>query len=159
MNRIIGAIVIIIIIVFGVIAFLYSGEPTVEITNGSIGSLNSTSVSLDYNLSLNNPYIMSIPVKNNHYVVQYQINETSFPLTSGEKTGYMLQPGKQEISVPLEVNMQSLDKRHRPILSGGPLSIIITGNVTMDFLGKSSILPYTRNLTVIIPYNNIVSTQ
>lgn len=156
MNRKGYAVGIIIIIGIMIIGFFFSGEPTVSVTNTRIGSINPDSFTIEYNLSLNNPYIISTPVQDITYTIQYAVNDTFYPLISGEQPGFMIHPGNQEVRIPIVAEIESINADDRSILSGGLLKLQIYGEVTTDLLGKRSIIPYSQNVTTTFPYNNIV---
>lgn len=151
-------ILIAILLIGGAIgAGLFVKAPSASVTGVSVNSFNLSSISLAITLTVDSPYPISIPVRSLQYAVTYKGEGADIPLGKGEKTGIILKPGSQDLIIPMVVSNPSLVRSVLRVLTSGEILLTITGNLTPEFFGTAPTVPFSREMTIPVTGEDIIS--
>jgi LEA14-like dessication related protein len=159
-KNLIIILVAVILIGGAVVAGLFAKPPTVTVSGAQVSSLNLSSIGLNITLDTENFYPIPLPTNSIRYTIAFQGKETKIPLGSGEKSGVVLQPGTQTLTIPVLISNPSLVRSAIETVKSGEVRLLISGEIVPDFFGIAPAVPFKREVTVPVPITqeNIIST-
>lgn len=134
------------IAVFGC-SFLYK-DPEVSVRGVKPTTVSLTSVTLDVDLEVTNKNLFGITLKSLSFDVYYQDGTDYMFLSHGEKDGLQVNPGTNNVTVPVTVNNAGLLRSIADYFLTGKLQVRIEGTAQPDFLLASPKIPFTRTVTL-----------
>jgi LEA14-like dessication related protein len=123
-------------------------SPEVSVAGVSVISLSFSSLSLDVTLLVNNPNSFGITLKSLSFDVYYQSGNDWVYLSHGEKTGIVIDPGENEVTVPVTVSSAELLRSMAELITTGNLTLQVRGTASPDFYGIAPSVPFTYTTTI-----------
>ena len=123
-------------------------NPDVSVKSVVPTSFSLSELSLNVTLDVNNPNSMGITLKTLSFDVYYQQGNDWVYLSHGEQSGVRVNPGENDISIPVTVNNVELGKSLLSLISKGELTLQIRGYAAPDLLGFGPKIPFTHTTTI-----------
>jgi LEA14-like dessication related protein len=123
-------------------------DPQVTVTSVVPESFSLSEITLNVTLDVNNPNSMGITLKTLSFDVYYQQGSDWVYLSHGEQSGVRINPGENEVSIPVTVNNVELGKSLLSLVSQGTLTLQIRGYAAPDILGFGPKIPFTHTTTI-----------
>jgi LEA14-like dessication related protein len=134
------------IIISGCTALVKS--PEVSVTDVALSSVALSELSLDVNLLVNNLNSFGITLKSLSFDVFYENGNDWVYLSHGEKTRIRIEPGENEVTVPVSVSNAELLKSLAGFITSGKISLRVRGTISPDFYGIAPNVPFTYTTAV-----------
>jgi LEA14-like dessication related protein len=134
------------IIVSGCASLLKS--PEVSVTGVSLASASLSELSLDVSLLIDNPNSFGITLKTLSFDVYYQAGGEWVYLSHGEATGIRIEPGANNVTIPVTVSSAELLRSLAEYFTKGEITIQIRGTASPDFYGLAPKVPFTHTTTI-----------
>jgi LEA14-like dessication related protein len=125
-------------------------EPQVSIKSVVPTSFSLSELTLNVTLDVNNPNSMGITLKTLSFDVYYQQGSDWVYLSHGEQHGVRVNPGENEVSIPVTVSNVELGKSLLSLVSKGELSLQIQGYAVPNILGFGPKIPFSHTTTISI---------
>jgi LEA14-like dessication related protein len=122
--------------------------PEVSVQGVTLTSFSLSSLSLDVILLVNNPNSFGITLSSLAFDVYYQSGADWVFLSHGEKTDLQIDPGQNQVIVPVTVSSGELVRAVAGLITSGELTIQIRGTATPDFYGIGPKIPFTYTTTL-----------
>jgi LEA14-like dessication related protein len=122
--------------------------PEVSVQGVTLTSFSLSSLSLDVMLLVNNPNSFGITLSSLAFDVYYQRGADWVFLSHGEKTDIQINPGENEVTVPVTVSSGELVRAVAELITNGKLTVQIRGNATPEFYGLGPKIPFTYTTTI-----------
>lgn len=123
-------------------------RPEVSVRGIALSSLSLSELSFDVNFLVNNPNSFKIPLKSFSFDVFYEDGRSLVQLSHGEKGGIRIEPGENEIVVPVTVRNAELIRSLAGLITKGKVTLRIRGTASPDFYGIAPDLPFTYVTTL-----------
>jgi LEA14-like dessication related protein len=123
-------------------------NPEVSVAGVTVTSVSLSSLSLDVALLVNNPNSFGITLKSLSFDVYYQDGNDWVYLSHGEKTGIVINPGENVVTVPVTVSSAELFRSLASLVTTGNLTLQIRGTAFPDFYGIAPKIPFTYTTTI-----------
>jgi LEA14-like dessication related protein len=123
-------------------------DPQVSVTSVVPESFSLSEMTLNVTLDVNNPNSMGITLKTLSFDVYTQQGNDWVYLSHGEQSGVRINPGENEVSIPVTVNNVELGKSLLSLVSQGTLTLQIRGYAAPDILGFGPKIPFTHTTTI-----------
>ncbi len=123
-------------------------SPEVSVVGVSVTSVSLSTLSLDVALLVNNPNSFGITLKSLSFDVYYQSGNEWVYLSHGEKTGIVIDPGENKVTVPVTVSSAELLRSLAGLITNGNLTIQVRGTASPDFYGIAPSVPFTYTTTI-----------
>jgi LEA14-like dessication related protein len=124
-------------------------SPEVSVKEVTPTSFSFSDLSLNVAIQINNPNSFGINLKSLSSDVYYQNGNDWVYLSHGEKSGIMIEPGENEVTIPVTVSSAELLRSIAVLIATGDLTIQIRGTASPDFYGIAPNIPFTYTTTVI----------
>jgi len=134
------------IIISGCAALLKS--PEVSVTGVALSSVTLSELSLNVNLLVNNLNSFGIPLKSLSFDVFYENGNDWVYLSHSEKTRIRIEPGENEVTVPVSVRNTELLKSLAGFITSGKITLQIRGTISPDFYGIAPNVPFTYTTAI-----------
>lgn len=134
------------IIISGCASLLKS--PEVSVTGVSLSSFSLSELALDVSLLVDNPNSFGITLKSLTFDVYSQSGAEWVYLSHGEASGVRIEPGKNNVTIPVTVSSAELLRSLAGFVTSGNLTLQIRGNASPDFYGIAPKVPFTRTVTI-----------
>ncbi|MBP1928726.1 LEA14-like dessication related protein [Methanolinea mesophila] len=123
-------------------------DPEISVKSVVPTSFSLNEIALNVTLDVNNPNSMGITLKTLSFDVYYQQGNDWVYLSHGEQSGVRVNPGENEVTIPVTVNNVQLGKSLISLVSQGQLTLQIRGYAAPDILGFGPKIPFTHTTTV-----------
>jgi LEA14-like dessication related protein len=127
---------------------MFIKDPQVSVTSVVPTSFSLSEITLNVTLDVNNPNPVGITLKTLSFDVYYQQGNEWMYLSHGETNGVRVNPGENEISIPVTVSNVELGKSLLSLVSNGELTLQIRGYAAPDILGFGPKVPFSHTTTV-----------
>lgn len=123
-------------------------SPEVSVTGLSLTSASLSELALDVSLLVDNPNAFGINLKTLSFDVYYQAGGEWVYLSHGEAAGIRIEPGKNNVTVPVTVSNAELLRSLAEYFTKGAITLQIRGNASPDFYGIAPKVPFTHTTTI-----------
>jgi LEA14-like dessication related protein len=123
-------------------------SPDVSVTGVSLSSASLSELALDVSLLVDNPNSFGITLKSLSFDVYYQAGGEWVYLSHGEAAGIRIEPGKNNVTIPVTVSSTELLRSLAEYFTRGEITLQIRGNASPDFYGLAPKVPFTRTTTI-----------
>jgi LEA14-like dessication related protein len=123
-------------------------RPEVSVRGIALSSLSLSELALDVRFLVNNPNSFKIPLKSLSFDVFYEDGSNLVPLSHGEKSGIRIEPGGNEIIVPVTIKNAELLRSLAGLITRGEVTLRIGGTASPDFYGIAPDVPFTYVTTI-----------
>jgi LEA14-like dessication related protein len=123
-------------------------NPEVSVAGVSVTSVSLSSLSLDVTLLVTNPNSFRITLKSLSFDVYYQSGNDWVYLSHGEEDGIVINPGPNEVTVPVTVSSAELLRSLASLVTTGNLTLQIRGTAQPDFYGIAPKVPFSYTTTI-----------
>ncbi len=134
------------IVISGCASLLKS--PEVSVTGVSVSSVSLSELILDVSLLVDNPNSFGITLKTLSFDVYYQAGGELVYLSHGEAAGIRIEPGKNNVTVPVTVGSAELVRALAEYFTKGEITLQIRGTASPDFYGLAPKVPFTHTTTI-----------
>jgi LEA14-like dessication related protein len=134
------------IIISGCSALLKS--PEVSVTGVSLSSASLSELALDVSLRVDNPNSFGITLRSLTFDVYYLSGGDWVYLSHGEAAGIRIEPGENNVTVPVTVSSAELLRSLAGFLTSGEITLQVRGNASPDFYGIAPKVPFTHTTTI-----------
>ncbi len=122
--------------------------PEVSVTGVTLSSITLSELSFDVNLLVNNPNSFGITLKSLLFDVFYEDGNDWVYLSHGEKTGIRIEPGENEVTVPVTVSNAELLRSLAGFITNGKITLQIRGTISPDLYGIAPNVPFTYTTAI-----------
>ena len=134
------------IVISGCASLLKS--PEVSVTGVSVSSVSLSELILDVSLLVDNPNSFGITLKTLSFDVYYQAGGEWVYLSHGEAAGIRIEPGKNNVTIPVTVGSAELVRALAEYFTKGEITLQIRGTASPDFYGLAPKVPFTHTTTI-----------
>jgi LEA14-like dessication related protein len=143
---------LLLLIVFGLLVSGCSSSarmPEVKVEGATITSFSLTELTLDVILSVDNPNPVGITLESLSFDVYYGDGDEWRYLSHGEQTGIRIDPGKNNVTVPVTIKSTDLIGATLSFANSREIPLQIRGVVVPDLPGGlSPEIPFTRTISI-----------
>jgi LEA14-like dessication related protein len=123
-------------------------SPDVSVTGVSLSSASLSELALDVSLLVDNPNSFGITLKTVSFDVYYQSGGEWVYLSHGEAAGLRIEPGKNNVTIPVTVGSAELLRSLAEYFMKGEITLQVRGNASPDFYGIAPKVPFTKTTTI-----------
>jgi LEA14-like dessication related protein len=123
-------------------------SPEVSVTGVSLSSASLSELALDVSLLVDNPNSFGITLKSLAFDVYYQSGGEWVYLSHGEVAGIRIEPGKNNVTIPVTVSSAELLRSLAEYFTKGEITLQIRGTASPDFYGLAPKVPFTKTTTI-----------
>lgn len=123
-------------------------SPEVSVTGVTLSSASLSELALDVSLLVDNPNSFGITLKTLSFDVYYQAGGEWVYLSHGEAAGIRIEPGKNNVTVPVTVSSAELLRSLAEYFTKGEITLQIRGTASPDFYGLAPKVPFTHTTTI-----------
>lgn len=134
------------IVISGCASLLKS--PDISVTGVSLASASLSELSLNVSLLVDNPNSFGITLKTLSFDVYYQSGGEWVYLSHGETSGIRIEPGKNNVTIPVTVSSAELLRSLAEYVTAGELTLQVRGTASPDFYGLAPKVPFTHTTTI-----------
>lgn len=123
-------------------------SPEVSVKGVALRSLSFSGLSLDVTMQVINPNPFGITLDSLTFDVYYQDGPDWVYLSHGEKKGVTINPGENQVTVPVTVDNAELLRSLAGFITGGEVTVQVRGTASVDLHGLVVPIPFTHTTTV-----------
>jgi LEA14-like dessication related protein len=123
-------------------------SPEISVQGVTLKSLSFGGLSLDVTLQVTNPNPFGLTLDSLTFDVYYQDGSDWVYLSHGEKKGITVNPGENEITVPVTVDNAELLRSLAGFITSGEVTVQVRGTASVDLHGLIVPIPFTHTSTV-----------
>jgi LEA14-like dessication related protein len=127
-------------------SFLFK-DPEISVEKVTPVSFSLNELILAVTLNVTNPNSMGITLKNLSFDVYYQKGTEWVYLSHGEQQGIRINPGENEVTVPVTIQTSALAGSLLDLVTSGEITLQIRGVASPDLGVISPKVPFTRTMT------------
>lgn len=121
-------------------------KPTVKLSNLKVEDLSMLSVTLLFDLEINNPNVLKLDISRFNHSFAIAGNQVVESVTSDPMT--INKNSKSELSIPVKVNFGNLGSAFRDVLNGRTVNYQLRGDAMIDLPGGPVTVPYDQAGTI-----------
>ena len=123
-------------------------DPEISINGVALTSAGMSTLGLDVRVGVENRNPVGITLKALSFDVCYRDGEEWVFLSHGEQTGMVIQPGSNEVIIPVQVRNTGILGSLARLITKGEVTLQIRGVASPQIFGISRGIPFTRTLTI-----------
>jgi LEA14-like dessication related protein len=127
-------------------SFLFK-DPEISVEKVTPVSFSLNELILNLTLSVYNPNSLGITLKTLSFDVYYLKGTEWVFLSHGEQQGIRINPGENEVTVPVSIQTTALAGSVLDLITGGEITLQVRGVASPDFFGIAPKVPFTRTVT------------
>jgi LEA14-like dessication related protein len=150
MNFLLPAAVVVLVLACGILGGCSAPvkSPTVNVSTVAVSSVSLSAIHLNVTLTVDNPNPVGIRFRRAAFDVYYHNGTGWEALSHGERQDFDVNPGKNDITLPVTVKTADLYKAGLNLLFRTEADIQIRGAASPDLAGFSPEIPFMYNTTV-----------
>lgn len=123
-------------------------EPEISVKKVTPTSISLTDLDLSVVLGVTNSNSMGITLKTLSFDIYYQKGTEWVYLSHGELEGTRINPGENEVTVPVTIQNAALAGSLLDLIGRGEITLQVRGVASPDFFGIAPKVPFSRTFTV-----------
>jgi LEA14-like dessication related protein len=123
-------------------------DPKIEVKNVALESADLSNIGLLVTLGIDNPNPLGINLKSINFDIYYQKGGEWIFISHGEKGSFSIQPGLNEVTVPVSIKTSVIPGAVIGALTRGEITLQVKGTASPDLFGISPEIPFSKVTTV-----------